>query len=539
MKTNNVLFTNGRFWSGSADTFNSMLVRGGIILECGNELPASSTDEVVDLQGKFVMPAFADGHAHPLFGGREAQGPAVTNLESIDATLEAVRVYAQTHPDEYWIVGGAYEATLEKKGNFDAKWLDSVVPDRPVLLHAMDHHTIWVNSKALEIAGIADVKVDPPIGTIERRVDGSPLGTLREWDAIALVTKHIPPQKMEREISALEYSCKRYAACGVTWVQDAWIDRGMAEAYVAAEESGRLSIGFNLAFRADLYSWREDIPYILEQQRAVQALPQPSNLTANTIKFFADGIIEGGTAFLLDEYYDHTGYQGMPVWSREELIDAVVAFDALGFQIFIHAIGDGGVRNSLDAIEAAIIKNSPRDRRPVITHIQLLDPTDLPRFKKLGVIANFEPFWTKLDPMQVVLSVPRLGPDRTARQYQMRSLLNQGVILSFGSDWPVTTEVPLEGLTVAVHRQTSDRQPVGGWIPAEKIEMEEALKAYTSGVAYQAFAEDQWGQLCKGFEANFILLAQDPREIDPHLAGKEKVLATYRHGVKIYSLLKD
>lgn len=516
-----------------------MLVGNGIILECGNNLPVTSTDEVVDLEGKFVMPAFADGHAHPLFGGREAQGPAVTNLESIEATLEAVRAYAQAHPDEYWIVGGAYEATLEKKGNFDAKWLDSVVSDRPVLLHAMDHHTIWVNSKALEIAGIADIKIDPPIGTIERRVDGTPLGTLREWDAIALVTKHVPAQKMEREILALEYSCKRYAACGVTWVQDAWIDRGMAEAYIAAEKAGRLSIGFNLAFRADLYSWREDIPYILEQQRAVQALPSPSNLTANTIKFFADGVVEGGTAFLLDEYCDHPGYQGMPVWSRDALIDAVVAFDALGFQIFIHAIGDGGVRNSLDAVEAAINRNPPRDRRPVITHIQLLDPSDLPRFKKLGVIANFEPFWTKLDPMQVVLSVPRLGPDRTARQYQMHSLLNQGVILSFGSDWPVTTEVPLEGLTVAVHRQTPDRHPDGGWIPTEKITMEEALKAYTSGVAYQAFAENQWGQLVKGFEANFIVLAQDPQEIDPHLAGGEKILATYRHGIRIHSLPED
>jgi len=539
LKTNRVLYTNGKIWSGSANTFNSMIVGNGIIMECGNDLPTSSADEVVDLEGRFVMSAFADGHAHPLFGGREAQGPAVTNLESIEATLEAVRVYAQTHPDEYWIIGGAYEATLEKQGNFDAQWLDSVVPDRPVLLHAMDHHTIWVNSKALEIAGIADITVNPPIGTIERREDGSPLGTLREWDAIALVTKHIPTRRIELEFSALEYSCKRYAACGVTWVQDAWVDRGMAEAYIAAEKSGLLSIGFNLGFRADLYSWREDIPYILEQRRAVQALPLPSNLTANTIKFFADGVIEGGTAFLLDEYCDHPGYQGMPVWSQDALIDAVIAFDALGFQIFIHAIGDGGVRNSLDAIEAAISSNPPRDRRPVITHIQLLDPSDLPRFKELGIIANFEPFWTKLDPMQVVLSVPRLGPDRTARQYQMRSLHDQGVLLSFGSDWPVTTEVPLEGLAVAVHRQTPDRQPDGGWIPAEKITMEEALKAYTSGVAYQAFAQDRWGELRKGFEANFILLDEDPREIDPHLAGKEKVLATYRRGVEIYSWQED
>jgi len=491
----------------------------------------------VELKGKFVMPSFADGHAHPLFGGREAQGPAVTGLPSIEATLEAVRQYAQENPDDEWIVGGAYNATLEPKGNFDARWLDSVVSDRPVLLHAMDHHTVWVNSKAMAIAGIDQIHDNPPIGTIERREDGSPLGTMREWDAVALITKHIPPRDMGLEIAAIEYASRRYASSGVTWVQDAWVDRGMAEAYIEAEKSGKLTIGFNLGFRADPTTWRDDLPYFLEQRAIIDALSTPANLTARTAKFFADGVIEGGTAALLEPYCDHPGYYGMPVWDRAALVEAVGAFDAAGFQIFVHAIGDAGIRNSLDAIEAAISRNPVRDRRPVITHVQLLDPADLPRFRKLGVIANFEPLWTCLDPMQVVLSVPRLGTERTARQYQMRSLLDDGVPLSFGSDWPVTSEVPLEGLPIAVHRQTPDRKPDGGWIPQERITMEEALMAYTSGVAYQGFAEHEWGRLTPGLDANLIVLGEDPRDLDPHDVAALKVDATYRRGIKIFSRL--
>jgi predicted amidohydrolase YtcJ len=526
-------FFNGKIWNGLA---GSAMV-SSLTVENGRVLLLNSTDHAeieIDLHGRFVMPAFADGHAHPLFGGRESQGPAVTGLLSIEETLKAVRIYADANPADEWIVGGAYNATLEAKGNFDARWLDAVVSDRPVLLHAMDHHTVWVNSKALEIAEIAKIAENPPIGTIERREDGSPLGTLREWDAVALVTGHIPARQMSLEIAAIEYAATRYAESGVTWVQDAWVDRGMCEAYVEAEHLGKLSIGFNLGFRADPSTWREDLPYFVAQRAIVNTLPTPSNLTAKTAKFFADGVIEGGTAAMLDEYSDHPGYHGMPVWDPPSLIEAVVAFDAAGFQIFVHAIGDAGIRSSLDAIEAAVLRNPPRDRRPVVTHIQLLDPSDLPRFRKLGVIANFEPLWTCLDPMQVVLSVPRLGTERTARQYQMRSLIEDGVVLSFGSDWPVTSKVPLEGLAVAVHRQTPDREPAGGWIPEERITMEEALMAYTSGVAYQSFEEDSWGLLIPGLDANLIILDEDPRVMDPHDASRLKVAETYRFGVKIF-----
>jgi predicted amidohydrolase YtcJ len=206
-------FFNGKIWNGLAGSalMTSLTVENGRVVGLNS---ADHAEIEIDLHGRFVMPAFADGHAHPLFGGREAQGPAVTGLLSIEATLEAVRAYAEANPADEWIVGGAYNAALEAKGNFDARWLDTVVSDRPVLLHAMDHHTVWVNSKALEIAEIAGIVENPAIGTIERREDGSPLGTLREWDAVALVTRHIPARPMSLEIAAIEYDMHSRASPG-------------------------------------------------------------------------------------------------------------------------------------------------------------------------------------------------------------------------------------------------------------------------------------------------------------------------------------
>lgn len=527
-----VLFHNGTFWSGRAgsSTFDGMLVKDGRIVAIGEAARAGEADEAVDVQGRFVMPSFADGHAHPLFGGREAFGPAVVGLDSVDAIVAELARFANAHLELEWIIGGAYDPALVDNGEMDARWLDRAVPDRPVVLHAMDHHTVWVNSAALAIAGIDETSPELEVGTIVRRPDGSPLGTLREWDAVDLVLRHAPARPLEAELEALRYACTRMAKAGITWWQDAWVDRGMAEVYMAAEERGVLTVGVNLGFRADSRTWREDLPYFLEQRSAIEASSGNRNLTARTVKFFSDGVIEGGTAALLQPYIDDPCSHGMPVWSREALAEAVAACDAAGFQVHIHAIGDAGIRQALDAIEGAIRCNPPWDRRPVIAHVQLLDASDLPRFRALGVIANFEPLWTRLDPLQAVLSAPRIGAARTAQQYRMRSLIDDGVIVTFGSDWPVTSEVPLEGLAVAVHRQMPDRFPAGGWIPEEAISMEESLQAYTANVAVQAYAEQEWGMLAPGMSADFVVLPGDPLVMDPHDVASMQVDSTYRNG---------
>jgi hypothetical protein len=257
-------------------------------------------------------------------------------------------------------------------------------------------------------------------------------------------------------------------------------------------------------------------------------------LTARTVKFFADGVIEAGTAALLDPYQDCPHSHGIANWTPSELADAIAAADAAGFQAHVHAIGDAGVRLALDAIAETARRNGPADRRPTVAHIQLIDPADLPRFAALGVIANLEPLWAQPDPLMTELTLPRLGAARGARQYQARSLLRSGVRVSFGSDWPVTAYQPLAGVATAITRQTPGGDPDGGWLPAERITAAQALAAYSAGVAYQGFEEHQWGVLRPGMRADLVHLAADPAVIPARELRDLPVLGTWLAGTRTH-----
>ena len=211
------------------------------------------------------------------------------------------------------------------------------------------------------------------------------------------------------------------------------------------------------------------------------------------MKFFADGVIENETGALLAPYCSALHNHGQRNWEGDALAEAARRVDDLGLQIHIHAIGDAAVRQALDAIEYVVRHNGPRDRRPVIAHAQLVDDADIGRFAELGVIPNMQPLWAQLDALMTVLTVPRLGTERADKQYRIRSIEESGAPLAFGSDWPVSSGAPLDGIAVAVSRQTTDGEPEGGWTPDEILPIERALSAYTAGVAYQAFAEGRLG----------------------------------------------
>jgi predicted amidohydrolase YtcJ len=490
------------------------------ITVAGDTIVAVEALPVADPDGGCLYPAFGDGHAHPMFGALEDDGPALGAAGSVDELVAAVAAYAAGRPGDAWITGGGYLAALAPDGVFDAAWLDAVVPDRPVALRANDYHTVWCNSAALDRAGITADTPDPPLGRIVRRPDGTPAGTLREWDACDLVLALVPPRPPADLRRAAERAGRYAASLGLTWVTDAWVDldSGFLEAYLAADLVAR----FDLALRADPRAWRDQLPSFADARAAAAGSPA---VRADTVKFFTDGVIEAGTGLMLDDYCGCPGDRGMAVWEPASLAAAVCAVDAAGFRVHLHAIGDAAVRVALDAVEAAVTANPAWDRRPVITHLQLVDPADVPRFAALGVIANFEPHWAQPDETQTRLTVPRLGPRRSAAQYPMAGLRAAGAHLSFGSDWPVTTMNPLEGLEVAVRTD---------WLPEHHLTVPQALDVMSFGAAYQARAEDTRGRIAPGAVADLVLLSADPARVPRADLGRIEVRGTWLAGRETY-----
>jgi predicted amidohydrolase YtcJ len=353
---------------------------------------------------------------------------------------------------------------------------------------------------------------------------------LYEFGATALVERHLPVLSHDQQLQALSAAMTALTPKRIVWAQDASIDENALALHVAGAHAGLFTCRLNTAWRADPTKWTSQRAKFNDGRLSLTADAVASRwITANTVKFFADGVIEAGTGFLLEPYDDEPGCCGLPNWSPEALNDAVRAFDADGFQIHIHAIGDGGVRMALDAVEHANRLNGPRDRRPVIAHTQLVHPDDRHRFAVLGVVANFEPLWACLDPNMEQLTIPRLGPDRSALQYPIGSMHAAGAHVSFGSDWPVSSVTPVHGLAVAVTRQNEHGEPSTGWTPDERLPIAHALAAYTSGSAYQAFDDDA-GTLEVGRRADFCVLETDITAMSGREIGDVPVVQTYLAG---------
>ncbi len=530
----NAIVWTGRQIPGTADyaVTDAIAFVGDRVLALGQAARSMAADHVIDAEGGFICHAFGDGHVHSIFGGLEQQFAPVRGHGDPQGIARAVGEWARAHPEVPWIRGEGFDHTLAPSGIFHAAWLDAEVPDRPVVLRATDYHTVWVNSAALRLTGYERGVTQPHDGEIVCDEMGDPTGTLREWGAWRPVYDLMPEVPLEMRMAAIEHAARSFASSGLAWVQDAWVERADVNTWIEASTRGLLTFRADLALWADPNSWRDQLAGFSEDRARVAAHGSPA-LSANTIKFFADGVIESGTGALLEPYCDCPHSKGMPNWDTAELALAVTAIDALGFNAHIHAIGDGAARMALDGIESAIIANGPRDRRPVIVHLQLVDDADLPRFAALGVVANFEPYWAKFDSWQTELTAPRLGELRTSRQYLMKTLVDSGATVSFGSDWPVTTYAPLAGIQVAVNRRMSADPVDEPWLPGERVSVEQALAAYTSGVGWQTAQQDE-GMLRPGGRADVVWLAKDPRAVDPMAIDEIAILGTWSSGVRVH-----
>ena len=492
------------------------------------ELREAAGVEVIDLAGGVLAPALGDGHAHPLLGGVEALGPQVRDAADLAGILAAVAEWKAAHPEAEWIVGASYDATFAEGGLFDARWLDEVTGDTPTILRAWDYHTAWVNSAALAAGGITAETPDPALGRIVRRTDGTPLGTLQEAAANDFLADVVPAFAEAQRLDAIERATRGYAEQGTTWIQDAWVEPADLELYLVAAAAGRLHTRVNLAFRADPARWRDQLAEFVANRERVRALGH-RRLTAETVKFFVDGVIESHTAALIDPYADRPDDRGLPNWSDAELAEATRACDAEGFQLHLHAIGDAANRSALDALAAAQQANPPRERHHVIAHVALLDPADVARFAELGVIANFEPYWAQCDAVMRDLTIPHLGHPRDDWQYLIGSVHRSGATVTFGSDWPVTTRDWRPALSTAITRHSHTEPGADAWLPEERIDAGTALGAYTAGIARQALAPER-GTLEVGRVADAVWLSDDPLTIAPEAIADLAVHGTWLAG---------
>jgi len=525
-----LVFGNGTIVSALADRrrLRAVAVEGSRIVAVDDEALAGGGLRV-DLRGRTLVPGFHDGHIHPVFGGPSLVGAPVRDAESLDELLVNLRSYAANRPEPTWIRGFGYNPALLPNGYGDATVLDSAVSDRPVALTASDGHTMWVNSKALAAAGITAATQDPERGKIVRREDGSPLGALLE-SAQRMIEAAAPPHSIDERRSGILAALSEMARHGITWGQDAWAGPDDVGLLLTMAGEAALPCRVNLAMVAAPEEWPRHVEAMVDAKRRAEEA-NSEWVTARTVKFFADGIIETGTAALLEPYCD-APHRGIPNFTDEELVEAVTTFHSHGFQIHIHAIGDGAIRSALDAIGAAGQRNGPL-QRPVIAHTQLVDPADLPRFATLGVIANFEPLWARLDPIMVDLTIPRLGSERAVHQYPIGSLLRSQARVSFGSDWPISSMDPLQGMAVAVTRCTETGEPSNGWLPDERIDLDTALRTYTAGSAYQAGLEAESGSIEVGRRADLAIINADLDKVDPMDLWQLEVEQTYLNGVPV------
>ncbi|MFD8737378.1 amidohydrolase [Streptomyces sp. NPDC059618] len=535
-----LLFTGGPVFTPEGRTATAVAVTGDRITAVGDaevhDLAGPRT-EVVDLAGRLLLPGFQDAHVHPLPAGLELSRCDLTGARTAEDTLAAVRAYAEAHPEQEWITGGGWSMEAFSGGTPTKELLDAVVPDRPVYLPNRDHHGAWVNSRALELAGVTRDTPDPADGRFERDASGEPTGMLQEG-AMQSVGRLAPPATSADRLAALLRAQRHLHALGITAWQDAIVGTfvGMddpSEAYLTAARDGSLTARVVGALWWDRARGAEQIPELVERRAALTH----GRFRATSVKMMLDGVAENGTASLLDPYLDKCGCatsnRGKSFIDPARLPSYVSELDALGFQCHFHALGDGAVRHALDAVEAARKANGPSDTRPHLAHLQVVHPDDVPRFAALGATANIQPLWAAHEPQMDELTIPFLGPERASWQYPFGSLLNSGARLAAGSDWPVSSPDPLQGIHVAVNRVSPD-EPGPVFLPAERLDLTAALTAYTAGTAYVNHLDDT-GSVRAGALADLVVLDRDPFAGPPEAIKETGVALTYVGGERVYA----
>lgn len=494
------------------------------VLRRGDKRPR--TDYAIDGKGQFLMPGMIDAHAHVMSVGFGAMTLDLSETKSLPEALTRIDAYAKAHPDRPWILGRGWNQELWPDKRFPtAADLDAVVSDRPVWLSRVDGHAAWGNSKAIAQAGVTAATKDPAGGKIERIAPGGkPAGVFVD-NAQELVDKVVPAPRAEDRDFAFGLAQDIFFSRGVTAAADMGTTIEDWQAFRRAGDSG------SLRMRVMGYAAGVDNMSLIGGPGPTPWLYQ-DRLRLNGVKLYADGALGSRGASLKAPYADAPGTKGLRITENTALRNMMSRAAMDDFQVAVHAIGDEADASILDAIEelSATYKG---DRRWRIEHAQVVDPADIPKFGKHGVIASMQPVHQTSDRL---MAEKRLGPDRLKGAYAWKSIAATGAKLAFGSDAPVELADPFVGWAAAISRQGTDGEPAGGWQPQEKVTREEALAGYTVGAAYAGFAEGKFGRLVVGERADFLFVDRDPMLSTPRELAETKVLQVYVNGRLVWDI---
>jgi len=536
-ETADTIITNARVYTVNPQQkwAEAIAVRADKIIFVGDAKSAESykgpSTKVIDAKGKLVLPGFTDCHVHFMSGSLGLTQVDLTGANTIEEIQKRVKDYAAAHPTLPWVTGMGWQyPTFGATALPNKKILDDVLADRPVYLVAYDGHSSWANSKALAMAGIDRNTPDPPNGKIVRDANGEATGALKEA-AGDLVERLMPKPTREERLTALRKGLHEANRLGVVRVHSAGGDFEYLDLYDELRKNGELTVRQYIAYFLDPPELKPEAIEKIEQARKKY---NDEWISGGAVKTMLDGVVEAHTAAMLGTYADDTSQSGKLFWDPDKYKQAIAELDKRGLQIFTHAIGDRAVRTALDAYENAQKTNHSTDDRPRIEHIETITAEDIPRFGKLGVIASFQPLHT--DPNEDTLKVWAVaaGPDRVSRAWPWRSVESTGGKLAFGSDWPVVTISPWPGVQNALTRQTAEGEPAGGWVPKERINIEDAVRGYTLGAAFAGRREKTEGSLETGKLADLIILSKDLFTIEPPDILNEEVLVTMVGGKVVY-----
>ena len=510
---------NARVWTGDARRpwADAIAVRGDRLAAVGSSAEirklATSDTRVIDARGGMIVPGFIDTHVHFVDGGRRLASVQLRNARTPEEFTARIKAFAATRPPGTWIVGGDWDHE-QWGGELPSRtWIDSVTPNHPVWVNRLDGHMSLANSAALSLAGVTSTTKDIEGGTIVRDRTGEPTGVLKD-NAMALVNRIEPMPDAAELDRALEAAMAHVAEQGVTSVHNmgSWED---LEVFRRAHAAGRLRTRVYAA--VPLSTWERLRDTVAARGRG------DAWLRIGALKGFVDGSLGSHTAAFHEPFSDAPADRGLLVTEPHVLESATLGADAAGLHVLVHAIGDRAIGLQLEIFQKAAERNGTRDRRFRIEHAQHIAPGDIPRFARLGVIASMQPYHA-IDDGRWAERV--IGPERIRTTYAFRSLLDAGARVSFGSDWYVAPPTPLEGIYAAVTRRTLDDRNPNGWVPEQRIGVEEALWAYTATAAYASFEEAEKGTLERGKLADFVWLDRDITRVAPETIRDARVNMT-------------